>query len=63
MSTLSTTLFLALGASVSALVVLEPTTGPFVPSWDATIEPGQDDSDKIVVNGTIQQVDAYMEAH
>ncbi|KAG5937980.1 hypothetical protein E4U60_001584 [Claviceps pazoutovae] len=62
MSTLSTILFLALGASVSALVVLEPTTGLFVPSWDVAIEPGQDDSDKIVVNGTIQQVDAYMEA-
>ncbi|KAG6189967.1 hypothetical protein E4U36_003986 [Claviceps purpurea] len=63
MSTLSTILFLALGASVSALVVLEPTTGLFVPSWDVAIEPGQDDSDKIVVNGTIQQVDAFMEAN
>ncbi|KAG5970851.1 hypothetical protein E4U56_007245 [Claviceps arundinis] len=50
-------------ASVSALAVPEPTTSLFVPSWDVAIEPGQNDSDKIVVNGTIQQVDAYMEAH
>ncbi|KAG6056007.1 hypothetical protein E4U17_002571 [Claviceps sp. LM77 group G4] len=42
---------------------LTPTTGVFVPSWDVALEPGQHDSDKIVVNGTIQQVDAYMEAH
>ncbi|KAG5994753.1 hypothetical protein E4U52_000790 [Claviceps spartinae] len=63
MNTLSTILFLALGASVSALAVPEPTTSLFVTSWDVAIEPGQDDSDKIVVNGTIQQVDAYMEAH
>ncbi|KAG6197215.1 hypothetical protein E4U10_000204 [Claviceps purpurea] len=35
---------------VSALVVSEPTTGVFVPSWDVAIEPGQDN--KIVVNGT-----------
>ncbi|KAG6289719.1 hypothetical protein E4U09_004798 [Claviceps aff. purpurea] len=33
----------------------------FVPSWDVAVDPGQED--KIVVNGTIQQVDAYMEAH
>ncbi|KAG6061595.1 hypothetical protein E4U32_002878 [Claviceps aff. humidiphila group G2b] len=69
MSTLSTILILALGlflalrASVSALAVPEPTTSLSVPSWDVAIEPGQDDLDKIVVNGTIQQVDAYMEAH
>ncbi|KAG6236865.1 hypothetical protein E4U25_003266 [Claviceps purpurea] len=53
--------FLARWALVSALVVSEPTTGVFVPSWDVAIEPGQDN--KIVVNGTIQQVDSYMEAH
>ncbi|KAG5954576.1 hypothetical protein E4U57_004332 [Claviceps arundinis] len=52
--------FLALCASVSALVVPEPTTGLFVPSWDVAIEPGQDK--KIVVNGTIQQVDRYMDS-
>ncbi|KAG6032807.1 hypothetical protein E4U19_007144 [Claviceps sp. Clav32 group G5] len=52
--------FLALWASVSALIVPEPTTGIFVPSWDVAIEPGEDN--KIVVNGTIQQVDSYMEA-
>ncbi|KAG6039284.1 hypothetical protein E4U39_007798 [Claviceps sp. Clav50 group G5] len=54
--------FLALWASVSALVP-EPMTGLFVPFWHVDLESGQDDSDKIVVNGTIQQVDAYMEAH
>ncbi|KAG6178600.1 hypothetical protein E4U36_006281 [Claviceps purpurea] len=32
----------------------------FIPSWDVAIETGQED--KIVVNGTIQQVDTYMEA-
>ncbi|KAG6228407.1 hypothetical protein E4U26_001023 [Claviceps purpurea] len=53
--------FLARWALVSVLVVSEPTTGVFVPSWDVAIEPGQDN--KIVVNGTIQQVDSYMEAH
>ncbi|KAG5943576.1 hypothetical protein E4U60_006593 [Claviceps pazoutovae] len=48
-------------SSVSVLAIPETTTGPFVPSWNVAIEPGQED--KIVVNGTIQQVDAYMEAH
>ncbi|KAG6150534.1 hypothetical protein E4U11_008336 [Claviceps purpurea] len=62
---------LALGASISARyipesaitesAIPEPTTDLFVPSWDVAIEPGQKDT--IVVNGTIQQVDSYMEAH
>ncbi|KAG5933115.1 hypothetical protein E4U59_007059, partial [Claviceps monticola] len=48
-------------ASGSAVGIREPTTGLFVPSWDVAIEPGQED--KIVVNGTVQQVDAYMESN
>ncbi|KAG6109696.1 hypothetical protein E4U31_006652 [Claviceps sp. LM219 group G6] len=67
-NTLSTVMcFLALGASVSASAIPIPepipipTTDLFVPSWDVAVEPGQEDM--IVVNGTIQQVDAYMEAH
>ncbi|KAG5975219.1 hypothetical protein E4U58_001623 [Claviceps cyperi] len=43
-------------ASVSAVAIPEPITGLFVPSWNVAIEPGQED--KIVVNGTVQQVDA-----
>ncbi|KAG6021795.1 hypothetical protein E4U19_005460 [Claviceps sp. Clav32 group G5] len=78
-NTLSTMMcFLALGTSISARAIPEngipengipesesaipePTTDLFVPSWDVAIEPGQDET--IVVNGTIQQVDSYMEAH
>ncbi|KAG6094116.1 hypothetical protein E4U14_008559 [Claviceps sp. LM454 group G7] len=63
--------FLALAASVSArrhhrhrhghhLKFPKPAPiGPWIPSWHVAIEPGQED--KIVVNGTIQQVDTYME--
>ncbi|KAG5915873.1 hypothetical protein E4U61_004179 [Claviceps capensis] len=63
--------FLELGASVSARYISEsaipesaipePTIDLSIPSWDVAIEPGQKDT--IVVNGTIQQVDSYMEAH
>ncbi|KAG5961580.1 hypothetical protein E4U58_004192 [Claviceps cyperi] len=65
-NTLSTMMcFLALGASVSArhrhLKFPKPAPDPWVPSWDVAIEPGQED--KIVVNGTIQKVDIYMETH
>ncbi|KAG6117287.1 hypothetical protein E4U13_001212 [Claviceps humidiphila] len=38
-----------------------PVSTLFVPSWHLAIDPDQED--KIVVNGTIQQIDAYMEAH
>ncbi|KAG5967047.1 hypothetical protein E4U57_001376 [Claviceps arundinis] len=51
--------FLSLVASVSAVAIPELIPGLFVPSWNVVIEPGQED--KIVVNGTVQQVDAYME--
>ncbi|CCE33673.1 uncharacterized protein CPUR_07599 [Claviceps purpurea 20.1] len=63
--TLSTMMcFLALGASVSARAISEPITHRFVPTWEVTIEPGQNLwEETILVNGTIQQVDAYMEAH
>ncbi|KAG6263723.1 hypothetical protein E4U48_006551 [Claviceps purpurea] len=53
--------FLPLVASVSAVAISEPIPGLFVPSWNVAIEPGQEDI--IVVNGTVQQVDAYMEAN
>ncbi|KAG5915869.1 hypothetical protein E4U61_004175 [Claviceps capensis] len=55
---------LALGASVSPRAISEPITHRFVPVWGVAIEPGQDLwKDTILVNGTIQQVDIYMEAH
>ncbi|KAG6108416.1 hypothetical protein E4U14_003663 [Claviceps sp. LM454 group G7] len=53
--------FLSLVASVSAVAIPESITGLFVPSWNVAIEPGQEV--EIVVNGTVQQVDAYMEAN
>ncbi|KAG6282510.1 hypothetical protein E4U09_000595, partial [Claviceps aff. purpurea] len=37
-----------------------PASSDSIPSWDVAIETGHED--KIVVNGTIQQVDTYMEA-
>ncbi|KAG6026955.1 hypothetical protein E4U40_001828 [Claviceps sp. LM458 group G5] len=56
----------ALGASISALwsrhvKLPRPAGSPYIPSWNVAIEPGQ--KDMIVVNGTIEHVDAYMEAH
>ncbi|KAG6289720.1 hypothetical protein E4U09_004799 [Claviceps aff. purpurea] len=64
-NTLSTMMcFLALGASVSARAISEPIAHRFVPTWEVAIEPGQNLwEETILVNGTIQQVDAYMEAH
>ncbi|KAG6110995.1 hypothetical protein E4U13_005118 [Claviceps humidiphila] len=53
--------FLSLLASVSAVAIPESITDLFVPSWNVAIEPGQEV--EIVVNGTVQQVDAYMEAN
>ncbi|KAG6309015.1 hypothetical protein E4U44_007384 [Claviceps purpurea] len=38
-----------------------PYAVPFVPTWDVAIEPGQDE--KIILYGTIEQADAYMELH
>ncbi|KAG6042325.1 hypothetical protein E4U39_006101 [Claviceps sp. Clav50 group G5] len=63
-NTISTMMgFLALGASVSARAISEPITHRVVPAWEVAIEPGQDLwKDTILVNGTIQQVDTYMEA-
>ncbi|KAG6076351.1 hypothetical protein E4U16_002848 [Claviceps sp. LM84 group G4] len=62
-NTLSTMMgFLALGASVSARAISEPINHRVVPTWQVAIEPGQDPwEETILVNGTIQQVDAYME--
>ncbi|KAG6093675.1 hypothetical protein E4U14_000229 [Claviceps sp. LM454 group G7] len=68
-NTLSTMMcFLALGASVSARSVTKPITHRVVPNWEVAIDPEQyryynEFGDTILVNGTIQQVDAYMEAH
>ncbi|KAG6022886.1 hypothetical protein E4U40_004302 [Claviceps sp. LM458 group G5] len=55
--------FLSLVASVSsvAIPVPDPITDLFIPSWNVAIEPGQEEM--IVVNGTVQQIDAYMEAN
>ncbi|KAG6018754.1 hypothetical protein E4U40_007846 [Claviceps sp. LM458 group G5] len=55
--------FLALGASVSARAISEPIYHRVVPTWRVTIEPGEDLENMVLVNGTIQQVDAYMDAH
>ncbi|KAG6040222.1 hypothetical protein E4U39_007276 [Claviceps sp. Clav50 group G5] len=56
--------FLALGASVSARAIPEPIAHRVVPAWKVAMKPGQDLwEDTILVNGTIQQVDTYMEAH
>ncbi|KAG6053608.1 hypothetical protein E4U33_000172 [Claviceps sp. LM78 group G4] len=46
---------------LSAVTIPDPITDLFVPSWNVAIEPGQEEM--IVVNGTVQQVDAYMEAN
>ncbi|KAG6153875.1 hypothetical protein E4U37_002565 [Claviceps purpurea] len=66
--TLSTMMcFLALRASVSARAISERITHRVVPTWEVAVDPEQyQDSyegDTVLVNGTIQQVDAYMEAH
>ncbi|CCE28807.1 uncharacterized protein CPUR_02496 [Claviceps purpurea 20.1] len=65
--TLSTMMcFLALetSVSVSARAISEPITHRFAPIWEVAVEPGQDLwEETILVNGTIQQVDAYMDAH
>ncbi|KAG6076347.1 hypothetical protein E4U16_002844 [Claviceps sp. LM84 group G4] len=61
-NTLSTMMcFLALRDSVSARAISEPVYHLVAPTWRVTIEPGEDLENMILVNGTIQQVDAYME--
>ncbi|KAG6310896.1 hypothetical protein E4U44_004940 [Claviceps purpurea] len=60
--------FLALGVSVSARAILDPMlpiNHSIVPTWKANIDPGGEDlwEGTILVNGTIEQVDAYMDAH
>ncbi|KAG6034094.1 hypothetical protein E4U41_006683 [Claviceps citrina] len=53
---------IALVAPVSAAALPRaPFTRMFVPSWTVPIAPGSNET--VVVNGTVQQVDAYMQKH